>query len=82
MAGNHDHLLSRLTNNFLGLPIRKQYQWIYEGKIFLAMHGHQFDAFIARHPLVTAILGLSADSVKRHLFRAVRHLRKALEGCE
>jgi DNA-directed RNA polymerase specialized sigma24 family protein len=27
---------------------------------------------------VAAALGLSAGSVKRHLFRAVRHLRRAL----
>lgn len=53
VAGNHDHLLSRVTHNFLGLPVRKRYQWRHEGKIFLAMHGHQFDTFIARHPLIT-----------------------------
>jgi len=53
VAGNHDHLLSRLTHNFLGLPVRKQYQWRYDGKTYLAMHGHQFDTFIARHPLIT-----------------------------
>ena len=53
VAGNHDHLLSRLTHNFLGLPVRKRYQWWYEGKTFLAMHGHQFDTFLTRHPLIT-----------------------------
>ena len=53
VAGNHDHLLSKLTHNFLGLLVRKQYQWRYEGKTYLAVHGHQFDSFIARHPLIT-----------------------------
>jgi UDP-2,3-diacylglucosamine pyrophosphatase LpxH len=53
VGGNHDHLLSRLTHNFLGLPVHTRYQWRYEGKTFLAMHGHQFDSFIARHPLLT-----------------------------
>ena len=53
VAGNHDHLLSRVTHNFLGLPVHKRYQWRHEGKTFLAMHGHQFDTFIARHPLIT-----------------------------
>lgn len=53
IGGNHDYLLSRLTRNFLGLPVRSRYQWMYEGKTFLAMHGHQFDSFIERHPLIT-----------------------------
>jgi UDP-2,3-diacylglucosamine pyrophosphatase LpxH len=53
VGGNHDHLLPRLTRNFLGLPVHKRYQWRYEGKTFLAMHGHQFDRFIERHPLIT-----------------------------
>jgi len=53
VAGNHDQLLSRLTHNFLGLHVHTRYRWSYEGKSFLAMHGHQFDAFIARHPLIT-----------------------------
>jgi UDP-2,3-diacylglucosamine pyrophosphatase LpxH len=57
VAGNHDHLLSRLTHNFLGLPVRKRYEWRHEGKTYLAMHGHQFDSFIERHPLITASAG-------------------------
>jgi UDP-2,3-diacylglucosamine pyrophosphatase LpxH len=54
VGGNHDRLLSRITRNFLGLPVRTRYEWTYEGKTFLAMHGHQFDPFIERHPLITA----------------------------
>lgn len=53
IGGNHDRLLSRLTRNFLGLPVRNRYEWQYEGKAFLALHGHQFDSFIERHPLIT-----------------------------
>jgi UDP-2,3-diacylglucosamine pyrophosphatase LpxH len=53
VEGNHDRLLSRVTHNFLGLPVRKRYQWTSGGKTFLAMHGHQFDTFVARHPFVT-----------------------------
>jgi len=53
VEGNHDRLLSRVTRNFLGLPVRKRYLWTANGKTFLAMHGHQFDTFVARHPLIT-----------------------------
>lgn len=65
VAGNHDHLLSRLTHHFLGLPVRKRYQWRYEGKTFLAMHGHQFDTFIARHPWITAGAGFLYCTIQR-----------------
>ena len=50
VEGNHDRLLSRVTRNFLGLPVRKRYQWTSGGKTFLAMHGHQFDAFVGASP--------------------------------
>jgi UDP-2,3-diacylglucosamine pyrophosphatase LpxH len=53
VEGNHDRLLSRVTRNFLGLSVHKRYQWTSGGKTFLAMHGHQFDTFVARHPLIT-----------------------------
>ena len=53
VEGNHDRLLSRVTRNFLGLPVHKRYQWTSGGKTFLAMHGHQFDTFVARHPFIT-----------------------------
>ena len=53
VEGNHDRLLSRVTRNFLGLSVHKRYQWISGGKTFLAMHGHQFDTFVARHPFIT-----------------------------
>ncbi|MGH7963637.1 MAG: UDP-2,3-diacylglucosamine diphosphatase [Candidatus Binatia bacterium] len=65
VAGNHDHLLSRLTYNFLGLRVHSRYQWHYEGKTFLAMHGHQFDAFIARHPLITETASLLYGTLQR-----------------
>jgi UDP-2,3-diacylglucosamine pyrophosphatase LpxH len=65
VAGNHDYLLSRLTHHFLGLPVHKQYRWTYEGKTFLAMHGHQFDTVIERHPVVTASVGLLYSTIQR-----------------
>jgi len=53
VEGNHDRLLSKVTRNFLGLSVRKRYQWTSGGKTFLAMHGHQFDTFVERHPFIT-----------------------------
>jgi UDP-2,3-diacylglucosamine pyrophosphatase LpxH len=65
VAGNHDYLLSRLTHHFLGLPVYKQYQWTYEDKTFLAMHGHQFESVLERHPLVTASVGILYSTIQR-----------------
>jgi UDP-2,3-diacylglucosamine pyrophosphatase LpxH len=65
VAGNHDHLLSKVTRNFLGLPVHKRYQWTYEGKSFLALHGHQFDTFIAQHPLITEAACLFYRTLQR-----------------
>lgn len=65
IGGNHDHLLSRLTHSFLGIPVRSRYQWQYAGETFLAMHGHQFDSFIERHPLLTESACLLYRSLQR-----------------
>jgi UDP-2,3-diacylglucosamine pyrophosphatase LpxH len=55
VEGNHDHLLSMVTRSFLGVPILKRYEWLFGGQRFLALHGHQFDTFIHRHPVITDI---------------------------
>lgn len=65
IGGNHDHLLSRLTHSFLGISVRSRYQWQYDGETFLAMHGHQFDSFIERHPLLTESACLLYRSIQR-----------------
>lgn len=84
VAGNHDHLLSRLTHNFLGLPVHKRYQWIHEGKTFLAMHGHQFDSFIARHPLITEVACFvyrTVQRLERGHHRLSRFLKRTSKTC-
>jgi UDP-2,3-diacylglucosamine pyrophosphatase LpxH len=80
VGGNHDHLLPRLTHNFLGLRVYKRYQWEYEGKTFLAMHGHQFDPFISRHPLITSsacFLYFNIQRLERGHHRVSRFLKRA-----
>jgi len=53
---------------------------------FRVLSLRQQEVFVLRHlqgestEEVAETLGLTAGSVKRHLFRAVRHLRKALGG--
>lgn len=79
VEGNHDRLLSRVTRNFLGLPIRKRYQWTSGGKTFLAMHGHQFDTFVARHPYITEAacrLYLTLQRIDSHHHRLSRFVKR------
>ncbi len=56
-------------------------------RAFRRLAARQQEVFVLRHlegwstEAVAAALGLSPGSVKQHLFRAIRHLRAALEGC-
>jgi UDP-2,3-diacylglucosamine pyrophosphatase LpxH len=65
VEGEHDRLLSKVTHSFLGLPVHRRYRWGYEGRTFLAMHGHQFDTFISRHPVVTETACLFYQALQR-----------------
>ena len=55
-------------------------------RAFRALPGRQQEVFVLRHLEqwstyeVAGALGISPGSVKRHLFRAIRHLRGALGG--
>ncbi len=72
VEGNHDRLLSKVIQTFLGIPIYKQYEWVHRGKKLLALHGHQFDTFITRYPYITG----PADQLYRTIQRIEpRHYR-------
>src|SRR6266852_7204614 len=47
VEGNHDHGLTEVMSHLVGVPVYQQYVWEYEGKRHLAIHGHQFDSFVA-----------------------------------
>ena len=53
-------------------------------RAFQALPDRQHEVFVLRHveqwstSEVAEALGMSAGSVKRHLFRAIRHLRRVL----
>lgn len=63
---------------------REEYSRIWHS--FRQLSSRQQEVFVLRHlegwstEEVAKVLGLSSGSVKRHLFRAVRRLRKALAG--
>lgn len=54
IIGNHDGDIELLTD-LLGIRIHNEYFWQYDGKIFLAIHGHQFDDFLYKHVIISDI---------------------------
>ena len=55
--GNHDPVEKGLARKFIGIDVRKKYEWKMGGKKFCAIHGHQFDkfCFVFSEPLIDKI---------------------------
>src|SRR5579864_6143550 len=49
VEGNHDHGLTPVMSHLVGIPVYQEYEWSYDGKRHLAIHGHQFDTFAIRN---------------------------------
>ncbi len=54
IEGNHDEGLSEFLER-AHVRVRRDYEWTYRGKRYLALHGDQFDTFYHEHPLLYAI---------------------------
>lgn len=60
VEGNHDANLTQVMEHLLGIKVFQQYEWEWNGKRCIAMHGHQFDGLFAEgnpwfNPIVTNI---------------------------
>jgi UDP-2,3-diacylglucosamine pyrophosphatase LpxH len=55
VEGNHDEGLVEVIPYLLGVKACKEYIWEYNGKEYLAVHGHQFDDFIINNGRITEI---------------------------
>jgi UDP-2,3-diacylglucosamine pyrophosphatase LpxH len=53
VEGNHDQGLSHLMSHLVGIKVYKQYEWQFDGKRHLAIHGHQFDRFVLNNQLLS-----------------------------
>ncbi len=47
VEGNHDANLTQVMEHLIGVKVYQQYEWEWNGKKCIAMHGHQFDALFA-----------------------------------
>src|SRR5215472_15254978 len=45
VEGNHDHGLTNVMSHLVGVQVYQRYQWEYDRRRHLAIHGHQFDGF-------------------------------------
>lgn len=54
VAGNHDGVADILSH-LLGVPVYEEYIWEENGERYMAIHGHQFDTFITRNVITTAV---------------------------
>jgi UDP-2,3-diacylglucosamine pyrophosphatase LpxH len=47
VEGNHDADLTQVMEHLIGVKVFQQYEWVWNGKKCIAMHGHQFDGLFA-----------------------------------
>ncbi len=45
VEGNHDHGLTDIMSHLVGVRVYQHYEWLYDGRRHIAIHGHQFDGF-------------------------------------
>jgi UDP-2,3-diacylglucosamine pyrophosphatase LpxH len=53
VEGNHDKGLSDVMSHLVGIKVYQHYEWHFQGKRYMAIHGHQFDRFIVDNALVS-----------------------------
>lgn len=80
--GNHDLFSSDAISHLIGARVTEEYEWEENGERCLAIHGHQFDSFMSKNALISAIaseiyLFLQKLDRKNHRFsRFIKRLSK------
>ena len=55
VEGNHDRGLSNIMSHLVGVKVYEEYEWEFEGRRHLAIHGHQFDRFAVNNLLLSSV---------------------------
>jgi UDP-2,3-diacylglucosamine pyrophosphatase LpxH len=58
VEGNHDCGLSNVMSHLVGVKVYEEYEWEFEGRRHLAIHGHQFDRFAVNNLLFSSLATL------------------------
>ncbi|KKP58876.1 MAG: hypothetical protein UR60_C0048G0003 [Candidatus Moranbacteria bacterium GW2011_GWF2_34_56] len=53
VAGNHDAGLTNFFTSLTDVRVYNVYKWKYQGKKYLAIHGHQFDNFLVNNAIIS-----------------------------
>ena len=56
VEGNHDQGLTEVMSHLVGIKVYQEYEWYFDGKRHLAIHGHQFDGFAVNNIALGRIL--------------------------
>ncbi|MGH9523303.1 MAG: metallophosphoesterase family protein, partial [Terriglobales bacterium] len=55
VEGNHDKGLTDVMSHLVGVEVYQEYSWRYNGRHYLAVHGHQFDRFLVNCAPISAL---------------------------
>ncbi len=65
VIGNHDILLKDIAGHLLGIDVVEEFYWENNGKSFLALHGHQFDSFMANNIIISNVASFIYDMIQK-----------------
>lgn len=83
VIGNHDELLMKVMSHLMKMEAHRFYEWEYEGEKYLAIHGHQFDRFLSRNIVLSAVASSiyffiqRIDTKKQKISRFIKRMSKA-----
>jgi UDP-2,3-diacylglucosamine pyrophosphatase LpxH len=83
IEGNHDKGLTKIFAAFTGAKAYKTYKWSYNGKKYLAIHGHQFDNFLIDNALLSYLANWIYNLVQLIDFpdkRMSRYIKRKSKG--
>jgi UDP-2,3-diacylglucosamine pyrophosphatase LpxH len=82
IVGNHDGPANKLST-LLGVPIHEEYEWEYEGRKYLIVHGDRYDRFLYEHTTISNLASLfylllqKLDTKKQRISRWIKHKSKS-----
>ncbi len=77
VLGNHDELIFKVISHFIGIKVFQEYIWNYKNKKYLAIHGHQFDRFLADNKFISDTASFIYRILQRFDLRFSRFIKRA-----
>ncbi len=77
VLGNHDEFIFKVISRFIGIKVFQEYVWNYKNEKYLAIHGHQFDRFLANNKVISDIASFIYRILQRFDLRFSRFIKRA-----